>query len=92
MKVYYVTNIFDLHIVDNETRALLKCFEIFTEIYFVSLFFLNERNISTSLLMMHLKCTVVHYASVNSSPINTPYLQTVEYAISFFFLFLICLI
>ena len=39
MKVYYVTNIFDLHIFDNETRALLKCFEIFTEIYILFLYF-----------------------------------------------------
>ena len=41
---------------------------------FVSLFFLNERNIATSLLMIHLKCTVVHYANLNSSSINKAYL------------------
>ena len=56
MKFYYVTNIFDLHIFDNETTALLKFFQISTEMHFVSLFFLNERNITTSLLMMHSKC------------------------------------
>ena len=48
-------------------------FEIFTEMHFVSLFFLNERNITTSLLMIHLKCTVVHYSNVNSTSINKPF-------------------
>ena len=48
-------------------------FEIFTETHFVSLFFLNERNITTSLLMIHLKCTVVHYSNVNSTSINKPF-------------------
>ena len=43
MKFYYVTNIFD-----NETVALLKFFKICTEMHFVSLFFLNERNITAS--------------------------------------------
>ena len=56
MKFYYVTNIFDLHIFDNETSGLLEFFQISTEMHFVSLFFLNERNITTSLLMMHSKC------------------------------------
>ena len=48
-------------------------FEIFTEMHFVSLFFLNERNITTSLLMIHLKCTVVHYTNLNSTSINKPF-------------------
>ena len=52
--------------------------------HFVSLFFLNERNIPASLLMIHLECAIVHYANLNSSSINKPYLRTVEYAISFF--------
>ena len=47
-------------------------FEICTETYFVSLLFLNQRNITTFLLMMHLKCTVVHYANLNSSSVNKP--------------------
>ena len=55
MKFYYVTNIFDLHTVDNETTTLLKFFEILTEMHFVSLLFLNKRNITTSLLMIHFK-------------------------------------
>ena len=73
MKFYIVTNIFDLHTFDNETKM-----------DFISLFFLKERNITSSLLMMHLKCTVAHYANLNSSSINKPYLRAVEYAISFF--------
>ena len=51
MKFYYLTNIFDLHTFDNET----KFFEISTEMHFVSFFFLNNRNIATSLLMIHFK-------------------------------------
>ena len=52
--------------------------------HFVSLFFINERNIATSLLMIHLKCIIVYYANLNWSSINKPYLRTVEYAILFF--------
>ena len=66
MKFYYVRNISDLHTFDNETTALLKWFEISTEMQFV-LFLLNERNITTSLLIIHLKCTVAHFANLNSS-------------------------
>ena len=47
MNLYCVTNIsniFDLHVFDNETTALLKFLEICTEIKFVSLFFRNEGN------------------------------------------------
>ena len=88
MKFYYVTNIFDLHTFDNETTALLKFTETSTEIHFVSLLFLNERNIATSLLMIHSKCTLVHYANLNSSSKNKPYLRAAKYVISFFFDFL----
>ena len=84
MKLYYVTNIFDLHTFDNETTAFLKTFEISTEMDFISLFFLNERNITTSLLILHLKCTALHCANLNSSSINKPSLRVVEYAIFFF--------
>ena len=52
--------------------------------HFVSLFFLNKRNIATSLLMIHLKGAAVHYANLNSSSMNEPYLRTVKYAILFF--------
>ena len=59
MKFYYVTNIFDLHTFDNETTAIfffvVVVVEIFTEMHFVSLSFLNKRNITTSLLMKHFK-------------------------------------
>ena len=85
MKFYYVTNIFDLHTFENEMTVLLKFFEISTEIDFVSMYFLNEKKITTSLLMMHLKRTVAHYAYLNPSFINKPYLRAFEYAISCFF-------
>ena len=65
MKFCYVTNVFDLHTFDNERTALLTFFEIFTEMHFVSLFFLNERNIKTLFLMIHLKCIFLHYANRN---------------------------
>ena len=74
-KFYYVINIFDLHVFDNETAVVLNIFEICTEMHFVSLFFLKERNITTSLLMIHLKCAVVHYANLNSSSRNKSFLN-----------------
>ena len=85
MKFYYGKNIFDLHTSDNETTDLLKFFGISTAMQFVSLFFLNEGNITISLLITYLKCTVVNYANKNSSSLNKHYLRAVEYAISFFF-------
>ena len=88
MKFYYGKNIFDLHTSDNETTDLLKFFGISTAMQFVSLFFLNEGNITISLLITYLKCTVVNYANKNSSSLNKHYLRAVEYAISFFFDFL----
>ena len=62
---YWVRNIFDLHIFENETAALLIFFLICTDMRFGSLFFLNERNMTTSLLMIHLKVTVKHYTNLN---------------------------
>ena len=70
MNFYYVTNVFDLRTFENETAALLKFFKISTEKNFVSLFYLHKRNITTSRLMIHLKCVFVHYASLNSSSIS----------------------
>ena len=58
---------------DNETAAILKFSEICKEMYFDSLLFLNEANITTSFLIIYLKCTVVRYASLNSSPVNKPF-------------------
>ena len=52
---------------------------------FISLFPLNESNVTTSFLMIHLKCTVVHYSNLNPSSINNPLLRDVEYATLFFF-------
>ena len=62
---YYVRNIFDLHIFENETAALLNFFSICTDMHFGSLFFVHERNMTTFLLMIHLKCTAVHYTNLN---------------------------
>ena len=50
-------------------------FGICTEMNFVSLFFLSEINIATSLLMIHLKCTIVHYANLNSSSVSKPFVN-----------------
>ena len=86
-KFYYVTNVFNLYIFDKETAALLIFFGICTEMNFVSLFFLNERNITTSLLMIHLKCTFVHYANLNSSSLNKPFLNCGPFNMLFLFFF-----
>ena len=74
-RVFLGSSNLDLHIFDKETAALLNFFEICTEMHFVSLFFLNERNISIFLVMIHLKCTVVHYSNLNSNSINKPFLN-----------------
>ena len=74
MNFYYVRNIFDQPIFNNETTLLLKFFEIYTETYFVSSFFLNERIITKSLQMIHLTCTVMHYSNLNSTFISKPFL------------------
>ena len=70
-----MTNSFDLQSFDNEMTVLLKYFEIGAKIHFVSLLFLNERNIIISLLMIHLKYPVVRYANLNSSSIKKPFLN-----------------
>ena len=75
MKFYYVTDLHDPQIFENETKPFLKFFEICTKMHFVSLLFLNEGNITTSFLMIHIKCTDVHYANVNSSSINKSFLN-----------------
>ena len=85
MKFYYVKNIFDLQIFGNETTAPLTFLKICIEIRFVSLFFLNERNITILLLMIHLKCAVLK-SSINRQSILK--LRAVNYAIAFFFNFL----
>ena len=60
-------------------------FKVFANFHFVYLFFLLERNIATSLLIMYLKYTVVHCDNLNSSSINKPYLRAVQYTTSFVF-------
>ena len=62
----------------------IKIFWNFHGDAFCFFIFLNDGNIPISLLMIHLKCTVVHYTNLNSSFVNKPYLRTVEYATSFF--------
>ena len=89
MEFYYITNIFNLRIFHNEMMALLKCFEICMEIHFVTLFFLNERNITTSLLMIHLKDIVVHYANLNVRSISKPFLNRLLNILFCFFRFII---
>ena len=81
MKFYYAKNIFGLHNFDDEKTAL---FEICTEMHFVSLFLQHERNITTLLLMIHLKCRVVHYGNLNSSSINKPIYGSLNMLFRFF--------
>ena len=77
VKFYNFTNKFNLNAFDNETTTLLNFFEISTEMHFDSLFFLNIRNLATSLLMIYLKCIVVHYVNLNSSSKKKPNLLAV---------------
>ena len=70
-----------------QTTGLFNFFEICKEIHFISLFFLNERNITTSLLMAHSKCAIVHYANLNSSYINKLLLNYRPLKILFLFFF-----
>ena len=61
------------------------------EIHFIS-FFLNERNITISLMMMYLKFNVVQYANLNSNSIKKPCLRAIEYVFSdFLFISYLCL-
>ena len=69
MKFYYVA------IVLQWNNGSFKLFWNLHGNEFPSFIFLNKRNIATSLLMIHLKCTVVHYANLNSSFINNSFLN-----------------
>ena len=82
MKFYYVA------IVLQWNNGSFKLFWNLHGNAFPSFIFLNKRNIATSLLMIHLKCTVVHYANLNSSSINKPYLRRHWICYFFFFNFL----
>ena len=55
--------------------------------HFVSLLFLNERNITTSLLMIQIKCAVVYYSNLNPSSINKPSLNYGPLNMLFLFFF-----
>ena len=69
MKFYYVA------IVLQWNNGSFKLFWNLHGNAFPSFIFLNKRNIATSLLMIHLKCTVVHYANLNSSSNNKPFFK-----------------
>ena len=86
LKFYYVKNIFWSTYFDYKTTALLKFlkFPHFFSLLFLCYFSLLFLIITTSLLMIHLKCTVVHYDNLNSSSLNKPYVRFVECAKSFF--------
>ena len=79
-------NIFDPHTFDNEMTAPLKFQRKF-------ILFLHERNITTSLLITHLICTVVHYANLNLSSINKAIFtdRWIFYFVFFDFLFMFIL-
>ena len=68
IKFYYMANVFDLQIFDNETTALLILKFAWKSVllFYLLLFFLNDRNIVTSLSTIHFKCwsipkTVWHF-------------------------------
>ena len=87
---YYVTNIFDLHICNNETATLLIFYEICKDMHFVSLFFSKWKEHYNLLLMIHLKCTIVQYADLNLGSKNKPFLKYGSFNMLFrFFRFLI---
>ena len=66
MKFYFITNIFDLYIFDNKTADLLIFFEICTEMHFVSLFFLNEKNITFRFDdTFKMYCCALYYSKCN---------------------------
>ena len=66
-------------------------FLICTDMHYGSSFFLNERNMTTSFLMIHLKCTVVHHTNLNWSSKNKPFWNYGSLKMLFcFFPFLIC--
>ena len=60
----------------------------YLQMHFVSSFFLNEWNITTSLLMIHLKRTVVHYSKLHSSSINKPFFNYGPLNLLFLFFFI----
>ena len=59
------------------------------EVHFVSLFFLNEVNITSSVFTMHSKWTIVYYASLNSRSICKTFLNYLPLNILFNFFFML---
>ena len=67
-KFYYVPSSFDLYIFEMKQQT-------FPNFWRFAHFFLNERNITTSILMIHLKFTVVHYANLSPRSMNKLFLN-----------------
>ena len=95
MKFYYITNIFDLQIFDNETAVLLFYFLFFWNLHGNAFcFFIISKWKKYYNLPFDdtFKCTVLHYANLNSSSINKPFLNYGPLSMLFrFFRFLIYL-
>ena len=89
MKFYYIKHMIDLLIFDDETTALLRSFEICTEMHFVSLFSLSERNITTSLLMILLKLLLSKFKNRNKSFLSYRPLNILFCFFSIFYLFIL---
>ena len=89
MKLYFVTNIFDIQIFDNGTRPPQTFLKLSRKSFFFSLFSLSERNVTIPLLMIHLKCTIVNYADQISSSISIRFYIRGRRLYYFVFLFLI---
>ena len=75
MNFYNVTNIFDQLILTMKQRSFQNFGKFTGKCILFLYFFLNERNITTSLLMVHLTCTVMHYSNLNSNSINKLFLD-----------------
>ena len=87
---YYVTNIFDLHIFENETAPLLIVLFIVYGYAFRFFIFSKWKNMTVSHLMIHWKCTVVYYTNLNWSSKSKPFLNYGQLNMLFcFFRFLI---
>ena len=71
---------------DNETTTLLNFFKIFMEMHFLFLFFLNKRDIATSLVMIHFKHAVV---SINKLLLNCGPLNMLFHFFNFLFTLII---
>ena len=74
MKFYYVTNIFDLHIFDNETTSLWKNWNLHRNAF--SLFIFSKWKKYHNLTFEDtFKMSFVNYSNLNSSSIKKPFLN-----------------